>query len=92
MNLFIENHTNQILSVDHKKIISDTIKCTLEFENINSNREINVCFVDNNKIKKMNKKFRSIDRKTDVLYFPMIEFNNKPKNFLIKKIFCLTIL
>ena len=85
MNLFIENHTNQVLSDEHKKIVLDVIKCALEFEHINSKPEISVCFVDNDEIKKLNKKFRSIDKETDVLSFPMIEFNSQPKDFLIKK-------
>ena len=85
MNLFIENYTNQSLTDEYKKIISDVIKYALTLENINSKPEISVCFVDNDKIKNLNKKFRSIDKETDVLSFPMIEFNNQPKDVLIKK-------
>ena len=92
MNLFIENYTNQSLTDEYKKIISDVIKYALTLENINSKPEISVCFVDNDKIKNLNKKFRSIDKETDVLSFPMIEFNNQPKDVLIKKIFCWAIL
>lgn len=85
MNLFIENYTNQILTDKYKKIISDVIKFALELENVHSKPEIGVYIVDNEEIKKLNKKFRSVDKETDVLSFPMIEFNDKPKDALIKK-------
>ena len=85
MHLFIENRTDQILSNKHKKIIYDVITCALEIENINSKPEISVCIVDNQEIKNLNKKFRLIDKETDVLSFPMIEFNDEPKDLLIKK-------
>ena len=85
MNLFIENHTNQILTDEYKKIISDVIRFALELENIDSKPEIGVYIVDNEEIQKLNKKFRSVDNETDVLSFPMIEFGDEPKNVLIKK-------
>lgn len=85
MNLFIENHTNQSLSDKYKKIISDVVSFALEVENIYSEPEIGVHIVDNEEIKKLNKKFRSVDKETDVLSFPMIEFGDEPKNVLIKK-------
>ena len=85
MNLFIENHTNQSLNDKHKKIISDVVRFALELEDIHSEPEIGVHIVDNEEIKKLNKKFRSVDKETDVLSFPMIEFGDEPKNVLIKK-------
>ena len=85
MNLFIENHTNQILIGKHKKIISDVIRFALELENVHSKPEIGVCIVDNEEIKNLNKKFRAVDKETDVLSFPMIEFDGRPKDVLIKK-------
>ena len=85
MNLFIKNHTNQILNDKHKKIISDVVSFALELEDIHSEPEIGVHIVDNEEIKKLNKKFRSVDKETDVLSFPMIEFDEQPKDILIKK-------
>lgn len=85
MSLFIENHTNQILSDKHKTTISDVIKSALEVENIHSKPEIGVHIVDNEEIKNLNKKFRSVGKETDVLSFPIIEFDDRPKDILIKK-------
>ena len=53
MNLFIKNHTNQILTDEYKKIISDVIKFALELENVHSKPEIGVHIVDNKEIKKL---------------------------------------
>ncbi|MEG2774346.1 MAG: rRNA maturation RNase YbeY, partial [Acetivibrio sp.] len=36
--------------------------------------EVNIVITDNNEIHKTNKEFRGIDRATDVLSFPMIEY------------------
>ena len=53
-----------------KKVIE---KC-FEIENIiNKNLYINVIFTIPQKIKEINKQYRNIDRKTDVLSFPMYE-------------------
>ena len=37
--------------------------------------EVSVLITDDEKIQKINKEFRGIDKKTDVLSFPMFEFD-----------------
>lgn len=41
------------------------------------NTEVSVTIVDNEEIRKINNKFRNIDRATDVLSFPLIDFDNE---------------
>ena len=48
-----------------------------ESEGIQVNAEISVSFVDNEEIRRINKKFRKIDRETDVLSFPILDFSEK---------------
>ena len=45
-----------------------------------SEAEVSVLLTENEEIRRMNREFRQIDRATDVLSFPMIEFD-KPGDF-----------
>lgn len=44
-----------------------------ELEKLDGNFEVSVSFVDNSQIRELNKKFRNIDKETDVLSFPLGE-------------------
>ncbi len=50
------------------------IEAALEAERVNAPCEINVLVADNPTIKAINKAYRNIDRETDVLSFPMFQF------------------
>ena len=50
------------------------IEATLEAEGVSAPCEINVLVSDNQTIKAINKAYRNIDRETDVLSFPMFQF------------------
>ena len=50
------------------------IEATLEAEGVSAPCEINVLVADNQTIRAINKAYRKIDRETDVLSFPMFQF------------------
>lgn len=50
------------------------IEATLEAEGVSVPCEINVLVADNQTIQAINKAYRNIDRETDVLSFPMFQF------------------
>ena len=52
------------------KVMKKYVNDTLEMENV-SNAEFNIIFVDNSFIKELNKKYRNIDRETDVISFAL---------------------
>ena len=54
--------------------IKKCIEATLEAEQVRVPCEINVLVADNQTIKAINKAYRGIDRETDVLSFPMFQF------------------
>ncbi len=83
MNILIENETD--LSVDeYYNDIELVIKNTLEYESFSDNVEVSITFVDNDEIKSLNKRFRNIDKATDVLSFPLIDdFENIDKGNII---------
>lgn len=58
-----------------ENIIKSVIEVTLKHEDFTMDYEISVSLVDNEEIREINNEFRSIDRSTDVLSFPMIEYN-----------------
>lgn len=57
-----------------KDLINSSIDAALRFEGFKHNYEVSVVITDNAGIKNMNSQYRSIDRETDVLSFPLIEF------------------
>ena len=58
-----------------KHIVRRAIATTLCYEGFDSNAEVSVTLCDNAYIKKLNKKYRNKNTATDVLSFPMYDFN-----------------
>ena len=56
------------------KSIERVIDFALKSEKLVLDYEISIIFVDNQKIREINKEFRNIDKETDVLSFPMLEY------------------
>lgn len=57
--------------------LKKVIKLALNEEEVDVECEISMVFVDNEEIKEINNSTRKIDRETDVLSFPMLEYENK---------------
>lgn len=74
MDVLFENNTNEEINY---KLIEKVISEALRYEGVNDNTEVSVAIVDNEEIRKINNKFRNIDRATDVLSFPLIDFDNE---------------
>ena len=72
MNFLFNNTTNYNIDKKTIDLIKKAIKTTLHYENFNYNVEISFSIVSNAEIKEINNKFRNIDKKTDVLSFPLI--------------------
>lgn len=75
MNIFIENETGSDLPENYESIVKDVILASLDFLNCPYECDVEVLFVDNAGIAEINKEFRDIDNPTDVLSFPMIEYD-----------------
>lgn len=74
--IFIENEQDKIEVSD---LITDTIKnvCekVLEYEECDFDAEISITLTDDSYIRELNHEHRGIDKPTDVLSFPMVDFN-----------------
>ncbi len=76
MKVSIRN--NQVkFKVDNeiRKLVRLAVKTSLAYMDFPSNCEISVMFTDNQEIKRLNRKHREIDRATDVLSFPLFEYD-----------------
>ncbi|MDD4370124.1 MAG: rRNA maturation RNase YbeY [Anaerostipes sp.] len=82
MNIYIENEYLDPVSIDYKKITDDVVNASLDFLQCPYEVEVNVMLVDNPAIHQINLEQRGINRPTDVLSFPMIEFKT-PGDFSV---------
>lgn len=80
MTVNIEYETEIELKLDYNKIISEVVEKALDYEKCPYEAEVNVVLTDNEAIHKVNKEYRQVDSPTDVLSFPMIEYDT-PADF-----------
>ena len=80
MTILVENEANRGLDFDYEEVIKTVISKTLETENCPYETEVNVLLTGNGEIHTANKEFRGIDRPTDVLSFPMVDYE-QPSDF-----------
>ncbi|ADH60697.1 protein of unknown function UPF0054 [Thermoanaerobacter mathranii subsp. mathranii str. A3] len=74
MNILIDNRQSKVDAANLEELIEKVIKTVLEVEEVIDNVEVSVSFVDNEEMRKLNKYYRGIDKPTDVLSFPLAEF------------------
>ena len=80
-----DNRQNKIEVTDElEKVVKEVVEYTLKEEKVELEYEVSIIFVDNEEIRTINKEFRNIDRETDVLSFPMLEY---PKNKAYKDVY-----
>ena len=60
-----------------KMLIRHTILETLDCEGMENDVEVSVTFVDDEGIRELNKKFRGMDKPTDVLSFPLLDYEGE---------------
>ncbi|GCD09088.1 rRNA maturation RNase YbeY [Clostridium tagluense] len=83
--IFIDNRQNNIAVTQELEIvIKDVIEYTLKEEKLFIDNEVSVILIDNEEIKKINSKNRGIDKITDVLSFPMLDY---PQNKVFKDVY-----
>lgn len=74
MTLNIEYETDIKLDIEYETIISKVVNMAMDTEECPYEAEINVILTDNNEIKNINKSYREIDSATDVLSFPLVDY------------------
>lgn len=74
--IYVDNRQDKLdVNDEIIKKLEDTILFALKEEEVNVPCEISLVFVDNDEIREINRENRNIDRETDVLSFPMLEYD-----------------
>lgn len=80
MTVTIEYEAEEKLALPYEEIIKNVVEESLNYVECPYDAEVNVLLTDNEGIRQINLDMRAIDNPTDVLSFPMCDFNT-PADF-----------
>lgn len=80
MTILLEEETEVSFDFDHRTLAHEVIIAACDAEQCPYEAEVNLTLVDNDNIQQINKEYRQIDRPTDVLSFPMQNYET-PADF-----------
>lgn len=77
MNILIDDRQSVMEIRDEVyDLLEQVAKRSIELEGLRPDVEISIILIDNEQIKELNRDFRGIDRETDVLSFPAIDYES----------------
>lgn len=83
--IYLDNRQNKFeVTEKFEKLLSNVIDFTLKEERVDKSCEVSLVFVDNEEIRTINQETRAIDKATDVLSFPMIDY---PEDKVFKDVY-----
>ena len=78
LKIFFGNDQDKIIiSYALKMLVRRAISATLDYEGYQNACDVSVTFTDNEQIRELNKRFRNIDKATDVLSFPLFDYEGE---------------
>ena len=84
MTFYVENETDVQYTFDIEQTIKAVGEAVLDKEGCPYETQINVLLTDNEGIREFNRQYRKIDKETDVLSFPNLDYD-MPGSFIIGK-------
>lgn len=76
LKIYFENAQEALpLTYKLKMLVREAIEATLDLENYQNTAEVSVTFTDNEGIHELNARYRGVDRPTDVLSFPLFDYD-----------------
>jgi probable rRNA maturation factor len=75
MTLYYEDEYGKEWPFDPKILSESVIEASLDYEACPYETQVNLLLTGNEEIQEMNRNFREIDRPTDVLSFPLVEYD-----------------
>lgn len=81
MSVLIDNRQDKVkIDAKTEALVEKVVQKTLELE-VEGDYEVSISFVDNNEIRELNKQYRNKDTATDVLSFPLMEFEDTEEDY-----------
>lgn len=77
MIFYVENETEYEFPFDTEELVAEVADKALLMEGCTIEVEVNVLITDDEGIREYNRRFRGIDKATDVLSFPNLDFEEK---------------
>ena len=78
MIIYFENRQDKLaVTYKLKMLIRAAVEATLDYEQYANPAEVSITFTDNEDIHALNQKFRGVDRPTDVLSFPLFDYEGE---------------
>ncbi len=74
MTFYVENRTKSVFSFDPEALVREVAEAVLASEKCPYEVQLSVILTDNEGIRQYNREFRGIDKETDVLSFPNVDF------------------
>ena len=76
LRIYFENEQDKLpVTYNLKMLVREAVETTLDFEDFQNACEVSVTFTDNEGIHELNKKYRGVDKPTDVLSFPLFDYD-----------------
>lgn len=72
--IYFMNDTDTPITYKLKRLVRRAVCESLEYEGFYNDAEVSVTFTDNEGIRALNAEYRGIDKETDVLSFPLTDF------------------
>lgn len=81
MTIHIEDESNiRLPEIDIPDLARRVMEAAMDYEGCPYEAEVSLLLTDNARIRQINREYRKIDRATDVLSFPMLEYDS-PSDF-----------
>lgn len=77
MTILLENETDLDIGISYESIAHEVIVAALDYVDCPYECEVNISLTDNEGIREVNQQMREIDAPTDVLSFPMLDFETE---------------
>lgn len=74
MIYFTNEQSARAITYAQKILVRRAVEATLAYEGFENEAEVSVTFTDDEGIRRINAQFRNIDKPTDVLSFPLTDF------------------
>lgn len=74
MSLYMEEEGGTTLGLDAEEVAALVMEAALDYVNCPYEAEVNLLLTEEDEIREMNRKFRKTDKPTDVLSFPLLEY------------------